>query len=281
MKDVSGEKSEEKPEEEEEEEEEEDLTYQAYAVLGLAIIAMGEDIGQEMTLRHFGHLMHYGNDTIKRAVPLAMGLGSVSNPQMNIYDTLSRYSHDPDSDVASNAIFSMGVVGSGTNNARLAQLLRQLASYYSREPNCLFMVRIAQGLLHLGKGTLSLNPFHTDRQVLSKVQLAGLLITNVLLLNPKTFILGRAHYLLYYLNVSIHPRMLITVDEELTPINVSVRVGQAVDVVGQAGKPKTITGWVTHSTPVLLGAGERAELENDEYISLASSLEGVVILKKN
>jgi hypothetical protein len=31
-----------------------------------------------------------------------------------------------------------------------------------------------------------------------------------------------------------------------------VRVGQAVDVVGQAGRPKTITGFATHSTPVLL-----------------------------
>ena len=33
---------------------------------------------------------------------------------------------------------------------------------------------------------------------------------------------------------------------------VSVRVGQAVDVVGQAGRPKTITGFATHTTPVLL-----------------------------
>ena len=35
------------------------------------------------------------------------------------------------------------------------------------------------------------------------------------------------------------------------------------------------------STPVLLNYGERAELENtDEWISLSSSLEGVVILKR-
>jgi len=36
--------------------------------------------------------------------------------------------------------------------------------------------------------------------------------------------------------------MLVTFNEELEPLPVSVRVGQAVDVVGQAGKPKTITG---------------------------------------
>jgi 26S proteasome regulatory subunit N1 len=38
-------------------------------------------------------------------------------------------------------------------------------------------------------------------------------------------------------------------------MKVSVRVGQAVDVVGQAGKPKKITGFQTHETPVLIQYG--------------------------
>ena len=41
---------------------------------------------------------------------------------------------------------------------------------------------------------------------------------------------------------------------------------QAVDVVGQAGKPKSITGFQTHTTPVLLAHGERAELATEECI---------------
>jgi 26S proteasome regulatory subunit N1 len=266
---------------ESDQEQSQESLFQGYSVLGIAAIAMGEDIGQEMVLRHFGHLMHYGDAHIKRAVPLAMGLVSASNPQMNVFDTLSRYSHDSDLDVAVNSIFAMGLVGAGTNNARLAQLLRQLASFYSRDPDSLFMVRIAQGLLHLGKGTLTLSPFNTDRQILSRVSLAGLLTVCVSLLDPKSFILSSSHSLLYFLTTSIRPRMLITLDENLETVKVNVRVGQAVDVVGQAGRPKTITGWVTHSTPVLLGYGERAELEDDEYISLASSLEGIVIVKKN
>ncbi|CAK1358286.1 26S proteasome non-ATPase regulatory subunit 2 [Cercospora beticola] len=255
---------------------------QAYAVLGLALVAMGEDIGQEMVLRQFGHLMHYGEPNIRKAVPLAMGLISVSNPQMKIYDTLSRYSHDNDVDVAVNAIFAMGMVGAGTNNARLAQLLRQLASYYHRDPSALFMVRIAQGLLHMGKGTLSISPFHTDRTVLSRVSAAGLLTVAISLIeNPKAFILGEHHYLLYHLAIAMNPRFLITLDEDLKPVQLNVRVGQAVDVVGQAGRPKTITGWQTQSTPVLLGHGERAELEDEEWISVANTLEGVCIVKKN
>ncbi|KAG0679467.1 proteasome regulatory particle base subunit [Pichia californica] len=259
---------------------EDDLS-QGFSVLGLALICLGEEVGQEMSIRHFEHLMHYGKPIIKRAVPLAMGLVSTSNAQMNVFETLSRYSHDQDLEVAYNAIFSMGLVGAGTNNARLAQLLRQLASYYINDQNGLFISRISQGLVHLGKGTLTMSPFSTDKQILSKVSLAGLLTVCIALLDPKSFILDQNSNLLYYLTPAIKPRMLVTVDENLEPIKVNVRVGQAVDTVGAAGKPKTITGWVTHSTPVLLGFGERAELETDEYISYASSMEGVVILKKN
>ena len=258
-----------------------DQLVQAYAVIGLSLVAMGEDVGQEMVLRQFGHLMHYGEANIRKAVPLAMGLISPSNPQMKVYDTLSRYSHDNDLDVAVNAIFAMGLLGAGTNNARLAQLLRQLASYYHRDPSALFMVRIAQGLLHMGKGTLTVNPFHTDRTVLSRVAAAGLLIVALSLIdNPKAFILGDNHHLLYYMVTAIHPRFLVTLDEDLKPVQVNVRVGQAVDVVGQAGKPKTITGWQTQSTPVLLGYGERAELEDEEWICLSNVMEGVCILRK-
>ena len=257
-----------------------DELVQSYAVIGIALIAMGEDVGQDMALRHFGHLMHYGEANIRKAVPLAMGLISPSNPQMKVYDRLTRHSHDNDNEVAINAIFSMGLLGAGTNNARLAQLLRQLASYYHRDQNSLFIVRIAQGLLHMGKGTLTINPYHTDRQVMSQVAAAGLLTVLISLIDAKDFILDKHHYLLYFLVTAMTPRFLLTLDEDLKPLQVNVRVGQAVDVVGQAGRPKTITGWQTQSTPVLLAYGERAELEDEQYIALGSSLEGLVILKK-
>ncbi|CAJ0635903.1 4917_t:CDS:10 [Entrophospora sp. SA101] len=261
-------------------EKDEDL-HQAFAVLGVALIAMGEDIGAEMALRMFNHLMHYGEPVIRRTVPLALGLLCASNPLLNVLETLSKYSHDNDADVAINAIFAMGLVGAGTNNARLAQMLRQLASYYHKDANCLFMVRIAQGLLHMGKGTISINSFHSDRQLLSPVAIAGVLITLIAFTDTKTLILGKYHWFLYYLATAMYPRFLITLDENLNSLPVTVRVGQAVDVVGQAGRPKTITGFQTHSTPVLLAHSERAELATEEYISLSHILEGFVLLCKN
>ncbi|XP_053208765.1 26S proteasome non-ATPase regulatory subunit 2-like [Panonychus citri] len=254
---------------------------QSVATLGIALIAMAEEIGSEMAFRSFGHLLRYGDAAIKRTVPLALALISVSNPKLNILETLSKFSHDTDMEVACNAIFAMGIIGAGTNNARLATMLRQLVQYHAKEPNGLFMTRIAQGLTHLGKGTLTLSPFHSDRQLLVPTALAGLLIVLVSLLDVKSTILGKSHYLLYYLTAAIQPRMLVTFNEDLLPLPVPVRVGQAVDVVGQAGKPKTITGFQTHTTPVLLALGERAELATEEYQPLTPILEGFVILKKN
>ena len=39
-------------------------------------------------------------------------------------------------------------------------------------------------------------------------------------------ILGRSHYILFHLVSAMQPRMLVTFDEELRPLPVSVRVGQ-------------------------------------------------------
>ncbi|KAI1798120.1 armadillo-type protein [Ganoderma leucocontextum] len=258
-----------------------DDTFQAFAVIGIALVAMGEEIGSEMSLRQLNHLMHYGEPIVRKTVPLALGLVSASNPQMPVMDTLSKYSHDNDLQVALNAIFAMGLIGAGTNNARLAQMLRQLAGYYYKEPDCLFMVRIAQGLVHMGKGTITINPFFSDRTIMSRTAVAGLLATLTAFTDTKGFILDRYHWMLYFLVPAMYPRFLMTLDEELNNIAVTVRVGQAVDVVGQAGKPRTISGFQTHSTPVRLGTTERAELATEEYIPFAHVLEGFVILQKN
>ena len=58
--------------------------------------------------------LRYGEPGIKRAVPLALSLISVSNPKLQILDTLSKFSHDSDPEVAHNAILAMGIVGAGT-----------------------------------------------------------------------------------------------------------------------------------------------------------------------
>lgn len=253
---------------------------QSFAVLNIALIGSSEEIGTEMSMRMMGHIMRYGDPALRRAVPLALGLLSVSNPQLPVMDTLSKYSHDTDISVAINSIFALGLIGSGTNNARLSAILRQLATFHAKDANALFAVRLSQGLTHMGKGTLTLNPVFNDKLLCSLIGLAGLIITCTGMINARETIMTKHHYLLYFLVPSLRQRQLVTLDEHLEPLSVPVRVGQAVDVVGQAGKPKTITGFQTHTTPVLLSAGERAELATEEYEPMSSVLEGHVVLRK-
>lgn len=87
--------------------------------------------------------------------------------------------------------------------------------------------------------------------------------------------------MLYFLTMAMYPRFLITLSESDEPEPVSVRVGQAVDTIGQAGKPRTIAGFQTHTTPVRMGNTERAELATEEFFAYSHVLEGLVILKKN
>lgn len=274
-------KEDEKEKEDEEPPEEKSNFKQGLAVLGIAVVAMGEQIGQDMAMRAFNHLLQYGEPKVRRAVPLAAALISVSHPQYSVSDMLSKLSHDHDPIVGQCAILSLGIIGAGTNNARIATMLRQLTDYYQKEPDHLFCVRTAQGLLHMGKGLMTLNPLHSDRMLVSKVAIAGLLVTLFACIDIKRLFLEKRHYLLYSLVLAMKPRMLVTLDEECKPINVSVRVGEAVDVAGQAGRRKTITGFQTHDTPVLLSFKDRAELATEEYIPQTPVLDGFVILKKN
>mmetsp|Transcript_3456 Transcript_3456/g.2920 ORF Transcript_3456/g.2920 Transcript_3456/m.2920 type:complete len:130 (-) Transcript_3456:385-774(-) len=127
------------------------------------------------------HLLQYGEPEIKRAIPLTisllcmtqgMGSGGKNNQVM---DLLGKLSYDGDSELAINAILAQGLIWSGTNNSRLAGNLRQLASYYGRDPDNLLMVRIAQGLISTGKGLINLQPVHSDRILQSNVALSGIL----------------------------------------------------------------------------------------------------------
>lgn len=308
---------------------------QAVAVLNVALIAFAEETGAEMALRLYDHILQYADVHMKRAVPLAVALQHPSNPKPQLIDLLSKLSHDADPDTALNAIFAMGILGAGTNHSRIASLLRQLASYYGKDPSALFVVRLSQGLLYLGKGLLQLGALHSDRQVICRVALGAMAIISYSALLMRHTILGKFHFMLYYLFPAVQPRWLVTVaeriegaatkesteptvkaeeettaqnpaepaggeaametdnaasekdealegEEDLTMLPVPVRVGEAVDVVAQVGRqPKTITGFQTHTSPVLLNFSERAELATDEYLPVARVLEGIVLLRKN
>ena len=110
-----------------------------------------------------------------------------------------------------NAIFSLGLVSAGSNNSRLAGQLRQLAAYHSEETNPLLIVRIAQGLMHMGKGLMTINPLYSNNFLVNNVALAGLLIAVMSFTEVETLICGRHQYLIYSLCLAMTPRMVMMV----------------------------------------------------------------------
>lgn len=245
--------------------------HQSVAAIAIGAIASGEELGAQMAHRALEHVLQYGGPAAKKGVPLALAILNVSNPDVAVIDTLGRLAHDTDELVVMSALISLGIVGAGTNNARLAGLLRNLSLYYSKDASILFLVRISQGLVHSGKGLLTLSPYSSSSKAMLRPAMAAIMIVMLNALDCKQTIGGKMHYLLFGLATALTPRMLLTVDESGAMLPVPVRVGDAVDVSAQAGKPKTITGFSTNDTPVLLAANQRAELATERYVSASRS----------
>ena len=70
-----------------------------------------------------------------------------------------------------------------------------------------------QGLLHMGKGLMTLSLQYSDRLLSSPAALAGILAVLHACLDFKGTLLGKFHYLLYLLAPAMQPRMLVTLDK--------------------------------------------------------------------
>jgi 26S proteasome regulatory subunit N1 len=157
-------------------------------------------------------------------------------------------------------------------------MLRNLSSYYGKDAAGLHLVRIAQGLLHMGKGLTTINPYHSDRHLLSPLALASLLTVLHCGINPTETLCGKPAYMLYYIVPAVRPRMLLTVDESGDVVPVSVRVGTAVDTVAQAGQPKSITGApFSLLSPLLLQPRSSKTRQATDSISRATAFASIMI----
>lgn len=74
--------------------------------------------------------------------------------------------------------------------------------------------------------------------------MGGILVLLHGCIDIKGTVLDKMHYLFYYLAPAMNPRYLSLIDAVTgASVSASVRVGMAVETVGQAGRPKTITGF--------------------------------------
>lgn len=47
------------------------------------MVAMSEELGLDMEIRSLERVLQYGEQNVRRAVPLALGLLCISNPKVN------------------------------------------------------------------------------------------------------------------------------------------------------------------------------------------------------
>lgn len=81
--------------------------------------------------------------------------------------------------------------------------------------------------------------------------MGGILAVMHACLDLKGTLLDKLHYVLFFLAPAMNPRYLTLLDAaDGKLVKGSVRVGMAVETVGQAGRPKTITGFQVRSLRV-------------------------------
>ncbi|GIQ83524.1 26S proteasome regulatory complex, non-ATPase subcomplex, Rpn1 subunit [Kipferlia bialata] len=189
--------------------------------------------------------------------------------------------------IAFNAIICLGLVGTGTNNARVAQMLRDLFVYYPTNDIMLFAIRYSLGLVYAGKGTVRINVTHSRGRVVSPSRLACIMALALFLAPASRAVLHReGTFLLYLVAGALRPRTVHCIDSAGHPVATSVRVGTFVDTVGLAGQaPSRLTGFQTHDTPVVAtvggSGGEGVEFATDRYISPTAILEDITVVKTN
>lgn len=263
-------------------EEEPELQAQTLGLIGVALIAVSDVVGTKMVIRNIHHILQYCNPQLKRAVPIMLTVVGIKNFDIQITDLLYKLAHDEDKETSLRALLGLGVIAGGTNNSRVGGLLRSLAQYYEDDDEYLFVIKMALGILHAGKGLVGMNPYYSEDVLYSKTSFASVFILVNMMTDMMEFIVKDHHYLIYYFSAGFYPKMLFTLDENLEQVKLNVRVGQGIDTVGQVGKPRRITGFQTYTSPVVINTGERAELGTEEYIQITNTvMENFVIVKKN
>ncbi|KAH9421899.1 26S proteasome non-ATPase regulatory subunit 2 [Dermatophagoides pteronyssinus] len=260
-----------------------DELIQLLSIIGIGLISISDQLNSEMVFHTFIRFLKLGSVRIKASVIIAIALTHLSDPKMHVIDLLYKYCHFTDEIIAINAILALGFVCAGTNHARVSRMLTELDGANRDKVNRLFVIKVSQGLLYLGKGLLTLSPQMETLKLLRQSSLASIMpIMFRLFVDPVNDLIQQHHYYLLFIAGSIRPKLLVTLNTEMNSIPLPVRVGQALDTIGVAGwKPRAITAFGLSTTPVVLNQNERAELATESYKPLSNNLEGFVIVEKN
>ncbi|KAI5181406.1 26S proteasome regulatory subunit N1 [Nematocida sp. AWRm80] len=236
---------------------------QVFAILGVALMSVGDDLMVQMATQLLEGSLLLDIPRVQMAIPLALSLLHMSTAKIEVIETLKRSAHSGDTSVMVSSIGALGIVAAGSNNSRVQAALEQMGTFCGKgAPGS--ALKLAEGLVRLGKGTMKLS-MHTSG-IPSPKSIAGILGYVFSLLDAGMGILDRYYFVLMLISPAIAPKHLVTVNEAGTPIRSNVRVGTRIDVSGVAGRPKQLSGTQMHETPVILQSTESAEVLADKTI---------------
>lgn len=251
------------------------------SLLGVALLSMGDELFSKMALRVISSSSLLDNSHLKSTISLCFALLSPSSPSVELVDTLSKFCNSSETKTILSSIISLGIVGAGTNNTRVSDVLEQQYAYNTKCLKAAPASKISQGLLHMGKGTMTLSPFAFNKKKLLEKNFVGLLASVFMLMDPESSpMLSKYMYLNYFFIQASSLKQVVTLDEEMNYTKTQLRIGEPVNNVGVVGRPRKISSVQTHNSPIILQENEMAEIcEDDDVYALTSYIEDVVIVR--
>jgi hypothetical protein len=148
------------------------------SMLGLCLLSFGDKFKSKLTFRIQSFLLSSDSVEYSSFAILSTALLFVSNTECPAIDFIIKLSGNDDINTIKNSIFSLGLIGAGTNNTRIKNALKCLANYYklklednycnkkiiAQEDNfqffrkvksIIFLIRISQGMVNSFYCTLS------------------------------------------------------------------------------------------------------------------------------
>lgn len=99
-------------------------------ILGLALISFNDEDTIQLIFRVFSYFFSNNDLECSRTSVLTFGLVFISRPDSPLTDFLIKLTGSKDWKTVKNSIFSLGLIGAGTNNSRLLNTFRHLGTFY-------------------------------------------------------------------------------------------------------------------------------------------------------
>ncbi|AFM98076.1 26S proteasome regulatory complex protein [Encephalitozoon hellem ATCC 50504] len=250
-----------------------DALLESLGLLSCALVSIGDETSSQMVARIVSSSLLLDSSHLRSVLPLCYSLLYPSNPQVNVLDILEKSLNIGETNCIISTIISLGFIGAGTLNSRINKILDQQYSYYYKDSKVLPMLKIAQGLVSLGKGLLSISPLCFDKTAFMPKNIIGLFSTVFMLLDSSISPLVSSHTYMFFLLCQACTQKYVVCSEKI-----NIRVGHPINTVGMVGEPKKLSSVQIHTSPVVLN--EKTRAETDENVC-TSYIEDVLIVKKN